>query len=463
MYAIVDIETTGSNSRNEKMTEIAIVIHDGTQVVDKFESLINPEVSIPPFISRLTGISDDLVAGAPRFYEIACKIVEITEGCIFVAHNVLFDYSFVREEFSRLGYNYKRPMLCTVKLSRKIIPGHPSYSLGNLCASLGITIENRHRAMGDAWATAKLFELLLQKDPSLGGIPTDGLHPLLDKKIFNRLPSSAGVYYFHNDTGHLIYVGKSTNIRQRVLSHFGTHNSSRAMEMKQQISDISWEETGSELVALLLESEEIKKNTPHYNHAQRRTLYKYGLFSYTNQAGYTCLQVAKLNKTRNPVTTFSSFEAALDFIMRLCQEYSLCQKLCNLYNGQHACFYYGIGMCKGACVGEEAPVSYNERVEKAISRYKNNKLSVIIVDQGRSDDELSAVMVRNGAYSGYGYFNPEFTGYDVEAIKDCIVPRIDNRDTNQIIARYLREEKPLKVIPINGQLTLDSDQLKDNS
>lgn len=163
MYAVVDIETSGGRAQVDKITEIAIYIHDGEKIVDEFSTLINPETYIPPFITRLTGINNDMVATAPKFYEVAKKIVLMTEGCLFVAHNAPFDYRFIQEEFKRLGYNYQRQTMCTVRMSRKIIPGMGSYSLGNLCQNLGITINNRHRAAGDALATTKLLELLLVK------------------------------------------------------------------------------------------------------------------------------------------------------------------------------------------------------------------------------------------------------------------------------------------------------------
>ncbi|HOI87387.1 MAG TPA: 3'-5' exonuclease, partial [Lentimicrobium sp.] len=165
MYAIIDVETTGGNFASERLTEIAIYLHDGEKIVDEFSTLINPEQSIPFMITRLTGITNEMVAGAPRFYEVAKKIVEMTEGATFVGHNASFDYNFIRHEFKRLGYNFRRQTLCTVRMSRKLLPGLPSYSLGNLCEMLGIRIENRHRAAGDALATVKLLELLLKTDP----------------------------------------------------------------------------------------------------------------------------------------------------------------------------------------------------------------------------------------------------------------------------------------------------------
>jgi len=163
LFAIIDIETTGQSALKGKITEIAIFIHDGAEIVDSFSSLVNPECYIPQYITELTGISNEMVRDAPKFYEIARRIVEITQDKVFVAHNVSFDYRFVQEEFKRLGYDYQRKTMCTVRLGRKFIPGHRSYSLGNICSELGIAINGRHRAGGDAFATTKLFEIIMEK------------------------------------------------------------------------------------------------------------------------------------------------------------------------------------------------------------------------------------------------------------------------------------------------------------
>lgn len=164
MFAIIDIETTGNSFKYGQITEIAIFQHNGIEITDSFSSLVKPEMDIPLFITRLTGISNEMVKNAPHFYEIARKIVEMTAGKIFVAHNVHFDYKFVKEEFKRLGYEFNRKTLCTVQLSRKLMPGYKSYSLGKICAEKGIEINGRHRAAGDALATTKLFELLLKEN-----------------------------------------------------------------------------------------------------------------------------------------------------------------------------------------------------------------------------------------------------------------------------------------------------------
>lgn len=171
MYAIIDIETSGGNHKNGKITEIAIYKHDGKQIIDQYVTLINPELKIDWYVKKLTGITDEMVATAPKFYEVAKNIVDITRDCIFIAHNVDFDYGFIRAEFKKLGYDYRRKKLCTVKLSRQLIPGKQSYSLGKLCKEIGIELEDRHRASGDALATVKLFELLLKQDVGQKLIP----------------------------------------------------------------------------------------------------------------------------------------------------------------------------------------------------------------------------------------------------------------------------------------------------
>ncbi len=446
MYAIIDIETTGGNASRERITEIAIYIHDGQKVVNEYSTLINPECKVPPFVARLTGISDEMLVNAPKFFEVAREIVEITEGCTFVAHNAPFDYSFVKQEFLNLGYKYKRPVLCTVKMSRKLLPGYASYSLGNLCNSLGIQITSRHRASGDALATVKLFERLLSVDPTLSQIPTDGLHPTLDRSIFSRLPTTAGVYYFHDEKGKLLYIGKSKNIHSRVLSHFQNSTTSKAIEMRSNTASISFEETGSELIALLLESDEIKKHKPLHNRLQRRTLYKYGLYSLFLQSGYHVIQIEKIKSTGRPHTVFASFDEALVLVHEIVAKYNLCQKLCGLYQNHGACFQHSIGQCSGACIGVEPANVYNLRVEAALKEFRHKWTDMAIIDHGRNEDEVSVVLIENNVFAGFGWMSKENSFNDPSRIKDCIKPYSDNRDVQQIIKGFLNTGKALKII-----------------
>jgi DNA polymerase-3 subunit epsilon len=446
VYAIIDIETTGGNASRERITEIAIFIHDGKQVVNEYSTLVNPECKVPPFVARLTGITDEMLVNAPKFYEVARDIVEITEGCTFVAHNAAFDYSFVKQEFLNLGYKYKRPVLCTVKMSRKLLPGHKSYSLGNLCNSLGIQITSRHRAAGDALATVKLFDRLLSVDPTLNQIPTDGLHPSLDRTVFSSLPSTSGVYYFHDENAKLLYIGKSKNIHSRVLSHFHNNSTNKAIEIRSNTASISFEETGSELIALLLESDEIKKHKPLYNRLQRRTSYKYGLYSFYLQSGYHVIQIEKIKTTGKPHTVFSSFDEALVVVHELAAKYNLCQKLCGLYQNHGACFQHSVGQCSGACIGLEPADAYNSRVATALSEFHHKWSDMAIFDHGRNEDEVSVVLVENNVFAGFGWMMKEDAIYDPSHIKECITKYTDNRDVQQIIKGFLNTGKALKII-----------------
>jgi DNA polymerase-3 subunit epsilon len=452
MYAIVDIETTGGSARLERITEIAVYIHDGKRIVDEYSTLVNPERSIPYFITALTGISNEMVEDAPRFFEVAKKIVEITEGNIFVAHNARFDYSFIRQEFSMLGYNFKRPLLDTVSLSRKLLPGHKSYSLGNLCKDLDIEIRGRHRASGDALATVRLMELLLEKDSEQknGGLvknrKASRLHPALDMQKIADLPEEPGIYYFHNETGDIIYVGKSRNLYQRVNTHLSNNTSSREMEMRSMIADISWERTGSELVALLLESAEIKTRKPLYNKAQRRTGFRWGIYSFTDENGYIRFEYRNVKDDAVPLALFSSKENVRAKLEQVIGEYNLCQKLCGMYETTGQCFHRQVSLCRGACCGEEEPVTYNERALQAIDEFVFRERNFFIIDHGRDTEERSAVKIINGKYAGYGYFNINDMGFGLTAIHDCIRNATDNRDIQVIIKGYLKNHRVEKII-----------------
>lgn len=455
MYAIIDIETTGGSPVSEKITEVAIYVYNGNEIIDEFVSLVNPERKIPYYITQLTGISNSMVANAPKFYEIAKKIIEITENKIFVAHNVNFDYNFIKQEFKHLGYNYHRDKLCTVNLSRKIIPGHRSYSLGKLCKELGITINDRHRAAGDAIATVKLFELLLNKSDNklyfseLPGINKNDLHPNLSPETIQALPDEAGVYYFYNDKKDLIYIGKSKNIRTRVLSHFRNTSSKKAIDMRNAISEIDYELTGNELVALLKESREIKECRPIYNRAQRRALSRYGLYTYTDNIGYIRFEVAKQSDDlgNQPLFSFNSQKSGKTYLQKLVTKYMLCQKLCGLYKTNGSCFSYEITECKGACIGKEKPADYNTRAFKVIEFHKYRHNNFFILEKGRDDEELAAIKIQNGAYKGYGYINRDDYSGNIELLHDCTKDYADNSDIQQIMRNYLKNGKPLDIIP----------------
>jgi DNA polymerase III subunit epsilon len=454
MYAIVDIETTGGSASIEKITEIAVYLHDGNKITDEFVSLVNPEKNIPYFITNLTGITNEMVEDAPRFYEIAKKIIEMTEGRTFVAHNARFDYSFIRQEYKSLGFNFKRNILDTVALSRKLLPGHKSYSLGNICKDLRITINGRHRAAGDALATVKLLEILMAKDYEINGgrsslmrnTKVSKLNPKLDITKVESIPDEPGIYFFYNEKGDLIYIGKSRNLQQRISTHLSNNSTNRAMEMRDLIADIDWETTGSELIALLKESFEIKHNKPVYNRAQRRTGFQWGIFSFMDQNGYLNYRYGQINDYEVPVSVFTSKEKAKSKLGSLVEIYGLCQKLSGLYETGGACFHYQVGICKGACIGKESPQEYNERALKANEEFVFTRRNFFIIDRGREPEERCAVKIVNGKYAGYGYFNINDIGFGLAAIHDCIKPSTENSDIHVILKTYLKRNRVEKIV-----------------
>lgn len=452
MYAIIDIETNGGSLRNAKITEIAIFMFDGYKVVDSFVSLVNPETSIPPFITRLTGISEEMVAGAPKFYEIAKRVVKMTENAIFVAHSVSFDYNVIRSEFRKLGYDFKREKLCTVQLSRKLMPLQPSYSLGKLCDSLNIKINGRHRAGGDAEATVKLFELLLSLDNekiTFGTLSSSHYsfdNPNISAEIIESLPQEIGVYYFYNVDGDLIYIGKSKNIRKRVLSHLLNAKTNKALAMRKEIADISYELTGSELVALLKESDEIKAKKPFYNSAQKRTYFQYGLFTDQQIDGYIRLEMKKIREGSLPLTAYASRKEGVDHLYYLNDQFELCLSLTGLNKGRGGCFHYSIKKCHGACLGQEPAEEYNTRVMEALESFKYRQQNALIIDRGRKINEKAVIQLKNGKYVGFGYTDLITTTKTTTKLMKCIKPYQNNRDVQQIINSFLKKEKVERVI-----------------
>ncbi len=457
MYAVVDIETTGGSPKTEKITEIAIYIFDGKRIVDEFVTLVNPEKSIPYYITALTGISNEMVADAPRFFEIAKKIVELTEDKVLVAHNASFDYKFIKSEFKSLGYDFTRENVCTLRLSRKMFPGHSSYSLGRLCADLGIEISDRHRAAGDARATVRLLEILLDRGRVTGkknlveqSISSNlrNLHPDLSRSSLEELPEEPGVYYFLNDQRQVIYIGKSINIRKRILSHLSNNGSRRSIELKENIASIDFELTGSELIALLVESSEIKKHAPRFNRAQKRKIMQYGLYARKDDKGYYRLDIDKTGNRINqsPETCFRNKTEARVIVSKMIERHWLCQKLCGMYDTDGACFHYEIRQCNGACIGKESPDQYNKRVMKALSAFYYQQKNILIIDKGRDRDERSVVQIENGKYIGFGFLSTTGTYLQLEDIRDCIRLYEDNRDVQQIIRTYLNTHEVEKII-----------------
>ncbi len=453
-YAILDIETTGGKYNEEGITEIAIYRFDGDKVVDQFASLVNPEIPIQPFVVKLTGINNGMLKNAPKFHEVAKRIIEITEGTILVAHNAQFDNRILTTEFDRLGYNFDKETLCTVEVAQQLMPDMPSYSLGKLVRALGIPITNRHRAQGDALATVELFKLLLLKDfkkQMAQHFIKKNPRRHLDSKLITLIkaaPTAIGVYYMHREDGTIIYIGKSKNIQKRLTQHF-TNDNRKSKAIQLEVTAVTYEKTGNELIALLKESEDIKQLNPKYNRALRKRTFNAQLISFTDASGYINLKIEKADARKKAITTFSNLQAAKANLENIIGKYALCQRLGGFQDTKKACFSYGIKECAGACIGEETPEAYNEKVKIFLKDYSYQNQHMLVIDKGRNPEERSVVLIAHGVYKGFGFYTLNHQITNPEILKSIISPMHNNRDAQHILQSYLRKNKVIKIINLD--------------
>jgi DNA polymerase III subunit epsilon len=442
LYAIVDIETTGSFANANGITEIAIVIHDGKNILHFYETLINPQQHIPYFIQRLTGISPEMVSNAPAFTEVAGQIHELLQDKVFVAHNVNFDYSFLKHNLDQAGFEWNAKKLCTVRLSRKIIPGMTSYSLGKLCHQLGINLANHHRAGGDAMATAHLFTMLVEKDDKevitamlSGRSKEQYLPPHLPVEQIDSLPRNPGVYYFYNAIGKIIYVGKAKNISKRVKSHFANNKPGKQkQDFLRDIYKISYKECATELMAHILESNEIRRLWPIYNRSQRGFLPKFGLFVYEDRSGYKRLTIEKQRQVFRPAYTFNTIIEGHIRLRSLISEFGLCPRLCNLSKVDKCDANNELHNCTGNC--DKEPALYNEKVNEAISWLDEHLPTFAYVDRGMHDNEQSCILVHKGNFYGMGYIEDERQLKSVDTLREKLEPLQDNDYIRNLIYKH---------------------------
>ena len=451
MYAILDIETTGGQFNEEGITEIAIYKYDGHEIVDQFISLINPEIPIQPFVVKLTGINNEMLRGAPKFFEVAKRIIEMTNDCVLVAHNASFDYRILRTEFRRLGYDFNIKTLCTVELSQRLMPEQPSHSLGKLVRALGIPMADRHRASGDAMATVKLFKMLLDKDLEktitkelIKFEVIKGVSPrLLD--IIESLPSKTGIYYIHREDGSIIFIGQSKNIKKRVNQHF-TGITSSAKKIQAEVFTVTFEETGSELIALLKASEEIKKNSPIYNRMSRKKTLNWAIYAEKDSDGYLNLKLQKADGRKKEITAFSSQQEAKSALSRITTSYQLCPKLTGLSDSKTPCPENENNPCDGACSKKITPEEYNARVQVFIDKNLFDNKNMIIIDRGRKTGEHSAILIENGIYKGYAFYDLNYQINTPDILKNILIPTPNNKNTRNYIQEYLRKNRVQKII-----------------
>ncbi|MBT3524652.1 MAG: GIY-YIG nuclease family protein [Flavobacteriaceae bacterium] len=422
MYSILDVETTGGKFNEEGITEIAIYRFDGEKIVDQFVSLINPEIPIQPFVQQLTGINDKMLINAPKFYQIAKRILEITENSILVAHNSSFDYRMLKIEFERLGYKFYISQLCTVKLSKKIIPGLKSYKLGNLVKNLGIPISNRHRASGDALATVELFKLLLLKDNEkviVNSLITETKPSSKNKwqKLINKLPNDVGIYYFHDQNGKIIYIGKSNNIKNRVNQHL-TGKSKKSLNIQLEAFDITFERTGSELIALLKENTEIKKHKPKFNKLLKKIIKKFCLEICENLDGDKYLRICHYDDTVNYLECYSSLKTANNRLEFFKKKYELSDSI------------------------KKNNTNINLLIKDLSYKFKN----MLLIDKGRDIDEKSVIVVKNNNYIGYGFFTLNHQISNFEVLDSLIVKNEYIENSKEVILKYLKKHKIEKLI-----------------
>ncbi|MEH6747652.1 MAG: exonuclease domain-containing protein [Maribacter arcticus] len=446
MYTIIDIETTGNGIKGNKITEISIFKYNGHEVVDEYTSLVNPQCEIPSFITGLTGIDNNMVRNAPLLEEIIPEIEAITKDTIFVAHSVNFDYNVIKNEFYQLGHDFYRKKLCTVRLSRKLLPGYNSYSLGKLTAALGIPLTNRHRARGDAHATVLLFHKLLRAENAesvfklfLNSKSQEAtLPPALPKEEYEKLPTTPGVYYFKNEKGKIIYVGKAINIKKRVLGHF-YDKKTKEITLCSETASLDFEETGNELIALLKESAEIKHLYPKYNSAQKRTIQQYGIFSYEDRNGIIHLAFNKIKMTPNALAICYSPTEARQYLEALCNTFELCPKYCHLQENVSSCSHYKIKQCIGICSDTGLVNTYNERVQEALKSLKDIQSDLVIKTNGRNAEENAFVIIQENSYAGYGFIPKEFSIEHIENLETFIIPQKNTLETQRIVESYMRK------------------------
>lgn len=445
MFAIVDIETTGGYASGNSISEIAIAIHDGERMIDYFETLINPQVPIPRYIQALTGITNAMISQAPLFEEVAPKIYGLLHDKVFVAHNVNFDYSFVRHQLAQFGYELDCKKLCTVRLGRKVLPGHQSYSLGNLCRSLNIEIEQRHRAGGDALATVKLFECIINNDSSdeikamlKGKSKEQFLPPHLPVEKVAQLPPFPGVYYFHNQKGKIVYVGKAKDLKKRVNSHFSNNKPGKQkQDFLREIYNISYQVCGSELMAFILESIEIKRLWPLYNRSLKGFQQTYGLYMYEDSRGYHRLVIEKMKKNLQPLYTFNLIVDGLNLLKKLIEDFQLCPKLCF------------VDVSPGATLAGQLPANeYNERVNNAVTYLHSSLPSFAVVEEvalPKKEDKQGIILMEKGRFYGMGYVPSNVLFTHIEDYKKHVTQYPESEYIRGLVYQYATKYPQRKV------------------
>ncbi len=430
MYSIIDIETTGGNKNTGRITEIAAYNHDGHKVVDSFSTLINPEMPIPPFIVNLTGITDEMVADAPKFEEIADELDRFTSNATFVAHNVNFDFGFIREEFRRLGREFKRKRLCTVQLSRETFPVLSSYSLGKITGQLGIELNGHHRAEADAKATIKLFEKIIARKQNTGLFEVNfGLKdlshiksPYISLDVFKSIPDDCGIFKIYNSADELIFVKRSSQILTALSKKLQQNGTKNSKDLIKETYRLDWEITGSNLLAQILEAEQTLANNPRYNFGKFSMKARYGLYEH-NAKEANSLTIKKRRRNDEPLVVFSSYYEGLDYLKKLADQFDL--------------------------PFEERKIGkYNQPLLNLEGDYESilfPKSSYAILDEAPEIHQKAVILVEDEAQVSIGFLDGEL-GLESISPEDLQVTLPFRPEHMMIIRHYIRKSRYEKIV-----------------
>lgn len=447
--AIVDIETTGMSAQFNRIIEIAIIRVEKNKIVDTFTTLVNPQTHVTPFIYNFTGITEEELKEAPVFEEVKDRVAELLADATFVAHNVRFDYTFVKNELKRLGTPFKSKTCCTVRLSRRLFPQHRSHSLESIIARYGFSFKSRHRAYDDAyvlWQFLKKVKKTFPKETveTAWAALTKSLYsadPLIKTQI-DTLPEAPGVYLFYDREGRILYVGKSNNISDRVIAHFSEDSQSeKHLFSMKEIAAIDYIVTAGELGALLTESQLVKKLNPVYNRQLKKKHLVYLLKKETDKNGFFTLKtdmcdVSELTDGTNIFKIFNSRASLKEFLVYFAQKHSLCPRLLGLETGKGACFASQLGKCKGACCGREKREIYNARF--TIAFIENQQFrpwpfagAVTITEENPAEEKCDRFTFDNWSLVKHENERGDSEEFD---------PRFDI-DTYGILSRYFKKSK----------------------
>ena len=450
MYTVLDIEATGGKKGEEDIIEVAIYRYDGRKIVDQFISLVQPGRDIDYYVQKLTGITPKMVRTAPKFHEVAKRIIEITEGTILVGHNVDFDYRMLKQEFKKLGYSFYRETIDTVPLSERLLPEATSYSLGKLTKELGIPVTDRHRASGDARATLELFKLLLDKDAekqiskSLPAIP-----PSRNKfsAYYKDLPNTIGVFYFLNEGKEVIYLARSTNIAQSVRKVL-TSKSAVSNQLRMSFDSVHYEETGNELISWIKEFSETKHLKPFLSTSRMKVR---NAFYLEEKDGYKILQLHKYKKEGPaPLLKIMNLKLGLKLFQLINEEFELCPKLNGLIPPDQKCLSYEVGECRGACEGKESPEEYNLRIDQLLQKISLENRDFLLIGKGRKMGEKSFILIIDGYCQGFGYFELHHQIKSLERVKERMTVVEPMNEISHAIQWFLFSEKYEEIISLHS-------------